>query len=146
MYSGLGLERKKVTLKTDYELWDKEYLHEKEILLKNAGRIIRKIEHVGSTSLHIKSKPILDIAVMIESKDDFEILRNIIEKLGYTYRENSGDDERRFFAFFRHASAEPQRLPPRVHKAFDPVPPRRNVEGHSSCRTALPGDRTHQFA
>ena len=34
MYSGLGLERKKVTLKTDYELWDKEYLHEKEVLLK----------------------------------------------------------------------------------------------------------------
>ena len=98
MYSGLGLERKKVTLKTDYELWDKEYLHEKEVLLKNAGRIIRKIEHVGSTSLHIKSKPILDIAVMIESKEDFEILRNLIEKLGYTYRENSGDDERRFFA------------------------------------------------
>ena len=27
-----------------------------------------------------------------------------------------------------------------------PVPSRRNVKRHSSCRTALPGDRTYQLA
>ena len=48
--------------------------------------------------------------------------------------------------FLPFSAMQARRLPPRVHKAFDPVPPRRNVEGHSSCRTALPGDRTHQFA
>lgn len=80
----IGLEKEKVKL-VSYEIeWELEFLREKEKLLKNIQEDIFKeylvgIEHVGSTSIGIMSKPIIDVLVVINNYDKISTL--ILHKL-----------------------------------------------------------------
>ncbi len=68
----------------DYDIkFEKQYLNEKnhlEMLLKNH---MKRISHIGSTSIkNIKTKPIVDILIEVEQKD-FQIIKDILLKNDY---------------------------------------------------------------
>jgi len=56
------------------------------------------IEHIGSTSISgLASKPIIDIAVLIEKREDGDSFIESVEKLGYLYDKPSSSGERHLF-------------------------------------------------
>ena len=76
--------------------WPTAYESEKEILLKSIGSKIIDIQHIGSTSIPgLSSKPIVDIAVIIQRHEDAEALAEHVMTLGYTFHSKSS--ERHFF-------------------------------------------------
>jgi len=56
------------------------------------------IEHVGSTSVpNLDAKPIIDIDIIYTLKDDFERIKQRLEKIGYYHNGNQGISERDVF-------------------------------------------------
>lgn len=56
------------------------------------------VEHIGSTSiLGLSAKPIIDIAVLIEKREDGDSFIEPVEKLGYKYDKLNSSGERHFF-------------------------------------------------
>ncbi len=56
------------------------------------------IQHVGSTSIpEMPAKPILDIAVAVESFEGATLCIRPLEELGYTYRGENGIPRRHYF-------------------------------------------------
>lgn len=95
----MGLDRTKVLLETHNNMWAYIFRSEKEVLTNILGNAIVDIQHVGSTSIpELKAKPIIDIALLLDSKNYPQNLIDILESEGYHYRANSGSDERMFFA------------------------------------------------
>jgi len=57
-----------------------------------------RIEHVGSTSVpNLDSKPIIDIDIIYTLKNDFERIKQRLEKIGYYHNGNQGISERDVF-------------------------------------------------
>jgi GrpB-like predicted nucleotidyltransferase (UPF0157 family) len=72
------------------ENWINQYNQIKNILEKNLSKIF-KIEHIGSTSITgMSAKPIIDIDVIIENINDFEITKMELEIIGYLHEGNLG--------------------------------------------------------
>lgn len=95
----LGLKRGTVQLYEHEQAWEIEaqntILRLKEIL----GGIIEDIQHVGSTSiLTIKAKPIIDIAVAVDSFEDILKFEEELEKKGFYYRPKVDLGEQLLFA------------------------------------------------
>ena len=64
--------------------WRQKFEAEKEKLKVVFGTEALEIEHIGSTSIEgMPSKPIVDIAVLIESCKDAERFNDDLEKIGY---------------------------------------------------------------
>lgn len=79
-----GVERYKVRLLPHSEEWKKEYEKTKDEIEKVLGDNIIDIQHVGSTSIKgICAKPILDVAVMIETLEANHI--ESMKSLGYDF-------------------------------------------------------------
>jgi GrpB-like predicted nucleotidyltransferase (UPF0157 family) len=94
----IGLQRKKVRISSYNSEWKKIYKKEKELLLSVLGDQILNIQHIGSTSVPgVKSKPIIDIVVVVKKIKDAENLIESVEKLGYEYKHEAGVRGRRFF-------------------------------------------------
>ncbi|WP_373548388.1 GrpB family protein [Haliscomenobacter sp.] len=56
------------------------------------------IEHVGSTAVpHLDSKPIIDIDIVYAVKQDFEKIKQGLEKIGYYHNGNQGLEGRDVF-------------------------------------------------
>ncbi|SDM43631.1 GrpB domain, predicted nucleotidyltransferase, UPF0157 family [Daejeonella rubra] len=56
------------------------------------------IEHVGSTSVpNLDSKPIIDIDIIYSVKQDFEKIKQGLEKIGYYHNGNQGIEDRDVF-------------------------------------------------
>jgi GrpB-like predicted nucleotidyltransferase (UPF0157 family) len=56
------------------------------------------IEHLGSTSVsNLDSKPIIDIDIIYTLKNDFERIKQRLEKIGYDHNGNQGISERDVF-------------------------------------------------
>lgn len=56
------------------------------------------IEHVGSTSVpNLDSKPIIDIDIIYSLKQDFEKIKQELEKIGYYHNGNQGIEDRDVF-------------------------------------------------
>lgn len=88
----LGLDKDKVVIVPYSSEWITEFEKEKkrlETLLK--GRILA-IEHIGSTSIpELCAKPILDIAVAVQTKDVLYDLIPILSKNGYDVKDSIED-------------------------------------------------------
>lgn len=95
----IGLGNKEVALVEYTEEWNKLFLLEKENLSHLLKGYYREIQHVGSTSIpDMPSKPIIDIAVGIDSMESILTIKEILIKNEYFYCENAGDYDRIFFA------------------------------------------------
>ena len=76
--------------------WRHKYQAEKKGLLAVFGDAALEIEHIGSTSVDgIASKPIIDIAVMIERQEDADNFTEALAAAGYTF--HSFSTERHFY-------------------------------------------------
>lgn len=79
-----GVERYKVHLLPHNPEWEKEFIIVKKELIKCWGANIIDIQHVGSTAIKvISAKPILDIAVRLESIQNMDI--DALTAMGYDY-------------------------------------------------------------
>jgi len=91
----IGLKRGTVVL-SDYSVkWPVEYEKEKSALLEIAGSCIERIEHIGSTSIPgLKAKPVIDIGIEVNSKEDLNRLVCLLPTEAYEYfgeRDIKGD-------------------------------------------------------
>lgn len=84
---------------TNYqESWVKKFEEEKKKLQDVFGNIALEIEHIGSTSIPgLSAKPIIDMAVLVESIEDIDKIVSILSPLGYRYEPEISSVERIFF-------------------------------------------------
>lgn len=97
-----GLTRNKVALSPYSASWPIIFQQEKETLIKLLGKEnFIDIQHVGSTAIpFIDAKPIIDIAIAVNSFEKSKILIKPMTDTGYTYRGENGIPRRHFFVKF----------------------------------------------
>jgi GrpB-like predicted nucleotidyltransferase (UPF0157 family) len=94
--SSIGLQRGTVVLQSHHSTWNEAFEVEKAQLASVLGN--RPIEHVGSTAIAgLDAKPIIDIAVAVESLAAADKLAQSLAALGYEYKGEAGTPGRRFF-------------------------------------------------
>ncbi len=94
----LGLKRGAVLLVPYQAGWASAFAKERDLLLSLLGPTVLRIEHVGSTAIaDIVAKPIVDIAVAVQSLDRIESWPELLKPYGYT---SFGDREARGEHFF----------------------------------------------
>ena len=77
--------------------WEEDFLEIKGFLEKNVTEYI-SIEHVGSTSVPgMNAKPVIDIDVVVEDREQFFRLKGQLEKLGYVHEGDWGISGREAF-------------------------------------------------
>lgn len=90
---GVGLRRGTVSLSEYAEDWPRLYREEADVLRWHAGDLFDEIQHAGSTSVPgLVAKPILDIVARIESRAVLDRLVASLEKAGYIYRGDKGEE------------------------------------------------------
>ncbi len=83
----IGLKRGTVALCDHDAEWESEAERTIKVLKNILGEVICDIAHVGSTSIKsIKAKPIIDIAVAVESFDEVLMYEKRLEEFGFYYR------------------------------------------------------------
>jgi GrpB-like predicted nucleotidyltransferase (UPF0157 family) len=100
----LGLVKGEFRL-VDYDAkWKELFVEERCRLEKMLGSNILRIEHVGSTSLTIMAKPVIDMAI---GMDDLEKVKNCVKILEsfpeYVYKGENGIEGRHLFAKYNGA-------------------------------------------
>ncbi|TYR78269.1 GrpB family protein [Priestia megaterium] len=81
----LGLERDLVRLEPYNYNWSMLFDKEQELLCSQLKNLIIKIEHVGSTSIQgLPAKPIIDIAIGVNSFDKVMRIKEKVGKIGYS--------------------------------------------------------------
>ena len=89
----LGLKRHTVKLVPRDDSWSIIFEETKKELLNLIGHLIKDIQHVGSTSIqNIYAKPIIDIAIAVESMELINKMKIILERNGYEYRGDGGKE------------------------------------------------------
>lgn len=83
----------------DYDpRWRDEFEKVKGYLYSLLKDHVIAIEHVGSTSvIGCAAKPILDIDIVVKSKEDFISVKTILESVGYAHRGDQGIEGREVF-------------------------------------------------
>ncbi len=95
----LGLKRGCVELRPHDKNWSTEASGTIEKLKSLLGDIVRGAEHVGSTSIEsISAKPIIDIALAVDSFEDIIERAELLKKNGFFYRENASDERQLLIA------------------------------------------------
>lgn len=80
--------------------WKNEFERLKSYLENAVGDMSVEIEHVGSTSVEgLWAKPIIDIDIVIEDRDDFEEVKNSLEGIGYYHEGDLGIKGREAFGY-----------------------------------------------
>jgi len=83
----IGLQKGTVQVVPYNEEWKALYEHERALIQGILGTLVVDIQHVGSTSVvGMVAKPIIDIAVALESFDDLPVITPMLEKMGWNYR------------------------------------------------------------
>lgn len=95
----IGLKRGTVALCNHEKQWEIEAKNTIVRLKSILGDVIRDIQHVGSTAINnIKAKPIIDIAVAVDSFDAVLEYEEQLKAAGFYYRPNSDLGEQLLFA------------------------------------------------
>lgn len=90
-YLILGLDKDNVELKEYNEIWNDLYIEEEKKIKELIGDKILEIKHVGSTSIPgLSAKPIIDIAVAVNSLNEVNDFKNILINEGYLFRDDGG--------------------------------------------------------
>ena len=90
----LGLKRGTVALFPHEKCWEDEAAKTIEKLKNILGGAARDIQHVGSTAVKsICAKPIIDIAVGVDSFEKILEYKNILEENGFYLRESSIENQ-----------------------------------------------------
>ncbi|MHA1222566.1 MAG: GrpB family protein [Candidatus Heimdallarchaeaceae archaeon] len=94
----IGLDNEIVILKKHKKVWEELYQKEKELISQQIGKYVKEIQHIGSTSIpEIVAKPILDLAIALDSLANMEKVIEKLEEIGYEYKGKQGDQERYMF-------------------------------------------------
>jgi len=95
MKKEIGLEKGFVKVEKYNPQWQEEFNKEKKNLKKIFGDVAISIEHVGSTSVvGLSAKPIIDIAIGVDSLEDIAKVKEKILKFShYSIKENNTDGE-----------------------------------------------------
>lgn len=77
--------------------YPKMYQEEEKKIKKILKDNLVFIEHIGSTAIpNLKSKPIIDILISVNSLEDVDLKKNEFEKIGYEYMGEFGIKNRRY--------------------------------------------------
>lgn len=94
----LGCQQGKVVLNpftTEYKAF---FEQEKEIIINQIDSYVISIEHIGSTSIkNLIAKPIIDIAISLNSVKKYKKIAKKMSDIGYEYKGESGIIGRYFF-------------------------------------------------
>lgn len=83
----IGLKRNTVKIIPYQEEWNEIFKKTKAVLHELLKEEIQQIEHIGSTAIKdMPSKPIIDIAVGIESYDKLDKIEQVLVQNSYEYR------------------------------------------------------------
>lgn len=97
-WQALGLRDGALQLVPYREEWPRLYEQEAEGIRTAIGAHILDIQHVGSTAIPgMIAKPILDIAIAVESFEAAAVCIAPLEALGYRYRGENGIPRRHYF-------------------------------------------------
>lgn len=71
--------------------WKEEFYQLKEVYSQYLADQILRVEHIGSTSVEgLAAKPVLDIDIIIESREKLPLVIQKLEELGYSYNGDQG--------------------------------------------------------
>jgi len=94
----IGLKRGMVVLRTHNPQWEELFKQEKELISSAIADFLIDIQHIGSTAIpNIVAKPIIDIAVAIDSLDNIEKIIPSLENISFIYRGEQGIPDRHLF-------------------------------------------------
>jgi len=94
----LGLPNDEVIVSSYTDDWPLIYQTEVKRIQKAIGMYILDIQHIGSTSVPgLCAKPIIDIAIAVESFEGATVCIAPLEKIGYRYRGENGMPRRHYF-------------------------------------------------
>ncbi len=109
---GLGLDYGTVVLVESDERWPAAFERLARDLMACLGDAAVAIEHVGSTAVPgLISKPILDVAVGLQPATAAQVVNEVLERNGFEYRGDHGDQGGRLFAL----NVRPQRRVAHLH-------------------------------
>jgi len=93
-----SIDSSHVVLIPHQQSWENKFEAEKLRLLEIFSNKAIAVEHIGSTSIPgLSSKPIIDIAVLIEKREDGDSSIIPLEKFGYSYDKLNSSGERHLF-------------------------------------------------
>ena len=92
-FNTIGLRKGIVHLADYVPEWEELFEKEAKRLLEKIADLILDIQHVGSTAVPaLSAKPIIDIAIAIESREVIPSLVRSLTELGYTDRGDGGNE------------------------------------------------------
>jgi GrpB-like predicted nucleotidyltransferase (UPF0157 family) len=78
--------------------WASEFAALRDVYANSLGRLILRVEHVGSTAVpNLRANPILDIDLVMPSYDVFPDIVAYLRTLGYAHNGDQGIREREVF-------------------------------------------------
>jgi len=94
----LGLKKGRVVVEPYNDLWPVLFNREATRIREAIGPHIRDIQHIGSTSVPgLSAKPILDIAIAVDTFEASVVCVSPLEELGYRHLGENGIPRRRYF-------------------------------------------------
>ncbi len=94
----IGLKRGTVKLENYNEKWKDIFEEESKLISSKINKFLIGIQHIGSTAIPgIAAKPIIDIAVAIDSLSNVEKIIKLLHELGFQYRGEQGIPGRHLF-------------------------------------------------
>ena len=123
--------------------WAAEFAAIRDVYMNSLGKLILRIEHVGSTAVpDLLAKPILDIDIVMPGYDVFPDIVTRLQTLGYAHNGDQGIKEREVFNSLD--ATAPYTSPPRHwmthHLYVCPANSRAASTSRLSRRSSRPGN------
>ncbi len=94
----IGLKRGVVELRPFNPKWKGIYEEERKAITSAISNFVVDIQHIGSSAIpNIVSKPIIDIALAIDSLKNIKKIIKPLEEIGFIYRGELGIPDRHLF-------------------------------------------------
>lgn len=105
------MRTKEVVVLSYQESWKDDFEQISKELQEAAGKLVLRIEHVGSTSVQgLSAKPIIDIDLVISDDTDLTEVIGSLAKIGYVHEGNLGIEGREAFAYSGKEHLQPHHL------------------------------------